>query len=139
MLKALFLIFLSVCDGGANKRIPLEDVVDRIEINHFMNDEGIEQLNQVIFWNYSPSLESYVVCSWRSVKPDMNMPYKTKAGGYVMHWHDTRDGVYRKVYAKTLIETYTNYDPETTNQELVDRLVRKELTPKEKTLPKKKK
>lgn len=132
MLKTFFLLFLSVCDGGANKQQAyLEDVVDRIEINHFINDEGVEQLNQVIFWDYSPSLNMYVVRSWRSVKPDMNLPYKTKSG-YVMHWHDTRDSVSRKVYTKQVITTFTNYDPETVNQEFLDRNERRELKQKNK-------
>jgi hypothetical protein len=106
-----------------------EDAVDVIEINHFVNDSGQVQLDQVIFYDWSPSQSSYIVRAWRSLKTPSQLPMKLANGEYQAIWHDSRDGnVLRKVRAKSVIETWTTYDPETVNQEYLDRNLRRELT-----------
>jgi hypothetical protein len=118
MLKTL-LLFLSVSDVGA--KYIVEDKVDVIEINHFLNDQGQVQLDQIIFFDWSPTQSRYIVRAWRSYKDKSQLPMKLPDGGYVAIWRDNRDGVLRKVYAKSCRETWTNYDPETVNKEYMDR------------------
>ncbi len=123
----LLLLSLSAL-GGHSHALAAEDSVDVIEINHFVNDSGQVQLDQVIFYDWSPSQSRYIVRAWRSLKTPTQLPMKLPGGGYQAIWHDSRDGnVMRKVHAKSVIETWTTYDPETVNQEYLDRNLRREL------------
>lgn len=128
MLKFIFLFLLFLDSGSKNKSI-IEDSVDLIEINHFINSDGEVHLDQVIFWDYSPSVGRYIVVAWRGIKPGFPYPYKTKSG-YELVWNDTRDNTTRRVLSKSKIETWTDYDPETANQEFLDRNLRRDLTQK---------
>lgn len=103
------------------------DVVDRIEVNHFLNAFGETTLDQVIFWGYSTGLECYVVRDWRSLKSKSQLPVKCGTG-YRAVWWDTRDQCMRSVWAGSFVETFTDFDPETTNQEICDRNFRVPLT-----------
>lgn len=129
----ILLLLMLITDGSnlVKETFLTKDIVDVIEINHFINSFGEEQLNQVIFLDYSPTHEAYIVRAWRSIKQERVQsisPYKIKGGLYVLCWQDSRDEKFRKVFAKSVTETWTNYDPETVNQELLDRNLRKELT-----------
>lgn len=123
------LILLSLAAIGSQPHgLSAEDSVDLIEINHFVNESGQVQLDQIIFYDWSPSQSRYIVRAWRSLKTPAQFPMKLAKGGYQAVWHDARDGnVLRKVKAKSVIETWTTYDPETVNQELLDRNLRREL------------
>jgi hypothetical protein len=115
--------------GSQPQGMAAEDTVDVIEINHFVNDSGQVQLDQVIFYDWSPSQSRYIVRAWRSLKTPSQLPMKLPNGTYQAIWHDSRDGnVMRKVTAKSVVETWTTYDPETVNQEFLDRNLRRELT-----------
>lgn len=103
------------------------DYVDRIEINHVLDADGNVTLDQVIFWDYSPSLAAFVVIDWRTLKTLEQVPYK-RGLLYVAQWRDTRDNCGRKVIAGEVVETWTTYDAETTNQEICDRNERRGLT-----------
>lgn len=114
--------------GGLSPGKTAEDSVDVIEINHFVNESGQVQLDQIIFYDWSPSQSRYIVRAWRSIKTPAQLPMKLPGGGYQAVWHDARDGnVLRKVYARSVVETWTTYDPETVNQEYLDRNLRREL------------
>jgi hypothetical protein len=123
------LILLSLAAIGSQPHgLSAEDSVDVIEINHFVNESGQVQLDQIIFYDWSPSQSRYIVRAWRSLKTPSQLPMKLAGGGYQATWHDSRDGnVLRKVKAKSVIETWTTYDPETVNQEYLDRNLRREL------------
>lgn len=114
--------------GGAGYVV---DYVDRIEINHVIDAEGKSSLDQIIFWDYSPSLAAFVVIDWRSIKSVEQLPYK-RGLLYVAQWHDTRDNCGRKVIAGEVVETWTPYDAEVSNQEICDRNNRRGLTRPEK-------
>lgn len=130
-LVLLLAAFVSGGDGGIKNRGTLEDSVEVIEINHFVNESGQVQLDQIIFYDWSPSQSRYIVRAWRSLKTPSQLPMKQPNGTYVAIWHDSRDGnALRKVYAKSVIETWTTYDPETVNQEYLDRNLRRELAQK---------
>jgi hypothetical protein len=126
-MEAMLLCLLAiVADGG--RRGAIEDRVDVIEINHFVNDCGAVQLDQIIFYDWSTSQDRYLVRAWRTLKDPAQLPMKLPNGTYQASWHDSRDGnVLRKVTARSVIETTTTYDPETVNQEYLDRNARREL------------
>lgn len=129
-METTTLILLSLGALGSQPHgVCAEDSVDLIEINHFVNDSGQVQLDQIIFYDWSPSQSRYIVRAWRSLKSPSQLPMKRADGSYQATWHDARDGnVLRKVKAKSVIETWTTYDPETVNQEYLDRNLRRELT-----------
>jgi hypothetical protein len=106
---------------------PLVDVVDRIEINHVLNPAGDVLLDQVIYWDFSPHQSRYVVRARRQLRTPALVPYRS-GSLYRACWRDARDGnVTRVVTAREVVETWTDFDPETANQEVVDRNFRREL------------
>ncbi len=128
---ALFLVLITA-DSGAWCRVA-KDHCDRIELNHVLAADGSESLFQVIFWDFSPT-HGYVVRAWRSHKSFSQSPYRvpTSPPGkpiYRAHWHDSRDGnCPREVTANSFVETWTDFDAESVNQEILDRNDRRELT-----------
>lgn len=117
-------------DSGGNARAATRDHVDRIEINHFVNSAGETVLDQIIFWDFSPGQPHCVVRAWRSLKDAQSQsPYRVHRNLYRACWHDPRDSnAMRVVTASSVVETWTDFDPETTNQEACDRNCRRELT-----------
>ena len=106
------------------------DAVDVIEVNHFISPcSGEICLDQVIFWQFSPGLGRYVVRDWRTLKSPHQLPYRA-GNQFRTCWHDGRDqNALRVVSARSVLETWTTYDPEQVNQELVDRNQRRGLVP----------
>ena len=120
--------------GDAGRKVGrgvVVDVVDRIEINHVVDHNGAVTLDQVIYWDYSTSLSTYVVRDWRSIKSFSQIPYKSGLF-YVSSFYDGRDSCRRRVITCEVVETFTCYDPESANQEVVDRNERVPLTRPEK-------
>jgi hypothetical protein len=122
-------MWLSIDDTRTPKGY-VEDHVDVIEHNYFYNAEGGVQLDQYIFLRYSPSLSTYIVIAWRTNK-QFNPPYKN-GKGYLMTFYDARDTTYRKVHAKHIRESHTDYDPEIANHELMEGIKRPDLSRKPK-------
>jgi hypothetical protein len=124
LVAALALI---AADSGSGR--PLRDHVSRIEINHVVNAEGEVTLDQVIFWDFSPSQSCYVVRAWRTHKHFAQSPWRAGPSLYRTCWHDSRDGnAMREVTAGSFIETWTDHDPESNNQAVLDRNLRRELS-----------
>lgn len=108
------------------------DEVDLIEINHCYDEKGHLVFEQLIFYDWSPSKSRYDVRDWRLIKDDVQMPRKDhRSGVYVAIWRDGR--VLRKVLAKTVRETWTQYDPEVVEQAFLPKGDRQPL-PKPPTL-----
>jgi hypothetical protein len=106
------------------------DSVDMIEVNHYLNCSGEVQLDQIIFWDFSPGLGCYVVRDWRTCKHYSQVPYRTPDGRFQACWRDSRDqNAMRIVSAGHVMETWTDFDPETANQEKVERNLRVGLSP----------
>jgi len=137
LVAAILLSDTAPADSGRHIGQPVESC-DVVEVNHYQNDDGEVVLEQIIFWDHSPGLGRMVVRAWRSLKRPTQLPYVTPAGDYQAAWHDTRDGgLCRVVRARSRVETWTDYDPETVNQELLDRNQRPELAPQPKRAAKK--
>lgn len=100
--------------------------VDLVEINHFHDEQGRLVFDQVIFYDWSPSQSRYLVRAWRLLKSPAQVPQQDfQRGGYVAIWHD--GDVLRKVQARQLRETWTQYDPELVGREFLPKEHRKEL------------
>jgi len=124
LLAALALI---AADSGSGR--PLRDHVDRIEINHVVDSHGEVSLDQIIYWDFSPT-HGYVVRAWRTHKCFSQSPYRVTPSLYRSNFHDTRDqNAMREVTAGSFIETWTDHDPESNNQAVLDRNLRRELSP----------
>lgn len=123
---------------------PTVDVVDRVEINHFYNDDGNLVFHQLILWNWSHHDDRFEVVDWRILRgvrrcdplkkaqwkaehPDgppyvpewiggHATPHKERCG-YVSEWYDEKSRKNRRVVATTFIETWTDVDREIVNRE----------------------
>jgi hypothetical protein len=100
--------------------------VDLVEINHFHDEQGRLVFDQVLFYDWSPSQSRYLVRAWRLLKSPAQVPNQDfQRGGFVAIWHD--GDVLRKVRARQLRETWTQYDPELVSREFLPKEQRKEL------------
>jgi hypothetical protein len=97
------------------------DSVDLLETNHFFDEKGQPVFTQRIFWEMDR--EGVLrVRDWRLVKPEQgHYPI-----GKTFTWHD--GNCLRRVYAASVIETWTQYDPELIDREPWPKERRRALT-----------
>lgn len=106
------------------------DQVDLIEINHFYDDQGRLVFDQVIYYDWCTDQSRYQVRDWRLLKSPAQVPLRDwRDGGYVSEWQDfkQRNGV-RRVKAKSVRETWTQYDPELVEREFLAQEKREALS-----------
>lgn len=106
------------------------DQVDLIEVNHFYDDQARLVFDQIIYYDWSSEHNRYQVRDWRLIKSESQIPLRDwRSGGYVSEWQDfkQRNGL-RRVKAKSLRETWTQYDPELVEREFLAQDKRSELT-----------
>jgi hypothetical protein len=120
-------IGLLACLCGSS---PREDVaseqVDLMEVNHFYDDQGRHVFDQVIFYDWAEGHGRHMVRAWRLVKNPAQLPQRNwKDDTYTALWHDNE--VLRKVQAKSMRESWTQYDPELAEREYLPKERRKEL------------
>ncbi|MGV3483855.1 MAG: hypothetical protein ACO1RT_05515 [Planctomycetaceae bacterium] len=114
----LFLVTVGVGPGLASRDIVVNQRVDLIELNHFIDQEGREVFRQVLFYDWSDAHRRYVVRAWRVVKAESQLPRRRwSPPGYLCVWLD--DGVLREVSAASFRETWSQTDPERENRKLV--------------------
>jgi hypothetical protein len=110
---------------------PVDDItrdqVDLIEINHFHDEHGRLVFDQIIFYDWCDEKCRFQVRAWRLLKTAAQMPRRDlRNNGYVAMW---RDGdVTREVQAKSLRESWTQYDPEQSERKYLADTRRRELT-----------
>lgn len=96
------------------------DNFDKAEINHFYDDQGRHVFDQVLWSDWVGN--DHRIEAWRLVKsPNVYPKLNRETGKYESIFHD--NDLLRKVIAKSLVESWTQYDPE---------LVGRESWPKEK-------
>src|SRR6056297_3593218 len=89
--------------------------VDLIELNHFLDDEGREVFRQLIFYDWSPEQQRFLVRGWRLVKSPEQLPKQTwKPRGHHVSWRE--NGSLRRVESGQYQETWTQRDPEKENR-----------------------
>ncbi len=106
------------------------DEVDLIEVNHFYDDQARLVFDQIIYYDWSPEDRRYQVKDWRLLKSPAQVPLRDwHSGGYLSEWQDfkQRNGL-RRVKAKSIRETWTQYDPELIEREFLAQDKRAELT-----------
>ncbi len=92
--------------------IAVREHVDLIEINHYFDDGGKPVFYQLIFYNWDEIGGRYNVVGWRLLKHETQVPQKNAATGlYYSSWHD--GSTLRLVETDRVLQTWTQYDPET--------------------------
>jgi len=92
--------------------------VDLIELNHFIDDSGRHVFDQLIFYDWSAVHGRYHVRAWRLVKTPTQLPVRHwNPASYRCVWHD--DGVLREVWSPLYRETWSQNDPERENRKLL--------------------
>lgn len=156
MYKALLLLLLSFLDGGTAERLVVTDYVDLIEINykfHKNEEDGTvkRMFKQYIFWEYRDHVllpeykeskktgywkqgSDYIVIDYIVVENvSSGVPVKKAVISFLngvceVHYYDSQDRCHRIVKAKNWRTTYTLYDPEVKNTNIVETDSRKGLT-----------
>ena len=127
MTTTLAVCLAAVCLNPVNE--VTVDQVDLAEINHFYDEQGRLVFDQIIYYDWSPEESRYNVCDWRLIKDPAQIPQRDRqTGGYASEWIDfkQRDGL-RRVEAKALRETWTQYDPELVEREFLPQEKRRQL------------
>ena len=120
-------VLVAICGLSPQEDVASEQV-DLIEVNHFYDDQGRHVFDQVIFYDWEDSHSRHMVRAWRLVKNPAQLPQRNwKDGTYVSIWYD--NDVLRKVQAKSMRESWTQYDPELVEREYLPKEKRKDLWP----------
>ena len=121
MLSCLTIASLFVLGVSPNSQATFVSAgqrVDLIELNHYIDGEGREVFQQVIFYDWSKTPRRFHVRAWRLVKKESQIPQRLwNPNRYQCTWHD--DGLLRQVWAPTLRETWTQKDPERVNRQFL--------------------
>ena len=105
----------------------IEDRCDVVEVNHFYDENGRLVFEQVIFWDWCDASARHQVRAWRLLKTCFQWPLRDwSRGGYSAIWHDGER--LRTVRAGELRETWTQYDPELLQREILPTDARRELS-----------
>ena len=124
-LVSTFGVLVALCGLSPQEDVASEQV-DLIEVNHFYDDQGRHVFDQVIFYDWADGHNRHMVRAWRLVKNPAQLPQRNWTDGtYVALWYD--NDVLRKVQAKAMRESWTQYDPELVEREFLPKEKRKEL------------
>lgn len=100
--------------------------VDMVELNHFLDDNGREVFRQLVFYDWCPDQRRFHVRAWRLIKRESQLPRRRwNPNGYLVRWKDKT--VTREVWANSMRETWTQYDPERVNRSLLPENERRPL------------
>jgi hypothetical protein len=117
LLSLVSLLLIGVAPGSPANGTSARQRVDMIELNHFVDEEGREVFQQVIFYDWSKTQHRYHVRAWRLIKSESQLPQRRwNPDHYQCTWHD--DGMLRQVWAPLLRETWSQKDPERVNRAL---------------------
>lgn len=94
------------------------DHADVIEVNHFYDERGKLVFDQIIFWRWCDVRCEHHVMAWRFLKKKEQFPRHDRSRRrYIAIWHDS--GTLRRVRAPSLLETWTQFDPEVHDRQFV--------------------
>jgi len=120
----ILLLLLGVIPRDSTSR----ETVDLIEVNHFFDEHGRLVFDQVIFYDWSGGDGRYNVRAWRLVKKHEQLPEKDWQTGYwTCHWQDGEQT--RHITSRAARETWTQWDVELAEREVLPKEKRKELLP----------
>lgn len=102
------------------------ETVDLMELNHFYDQQGRLEFDQVIFYDWCDNTNRHQVLAWRLVKNPNQLPKRDwRNGGYIAIWHD--GDKLRHIQSQHFRETWTQYDPELAEREYLPKEKRREL------------
>ncbi|TWU34228.1 hypothetical protein [Novipirellula artificiosorum] len=114
----VFLASAIVPSGSAREPETTQQQVDLIELNHFVDSDGREVFQQVIFYDWSKASRRFHVRAWRLIKAPDQLPIRQFSPPmYHCSWYEDR--VKRKVNAPTMRETWSQQDPERVNRKFL--------------------
>ncbi|TWU55757.1 hypothetical protein [Rubripirellula reticaptiva] len=113
------LLLIGITPGSdADSSASVQQTVDLIELNHFVDDEGREVFRQLVFYDWSKTHRRFHVRAWRLVKHDNQLPTRHwSPDRHQCRWYD--GGLLRQVSAPHMRETWTQQDPERVNRKLL--------------------
>ncbi len=107
-MKVLFLI-LTVFAINDPPQYTVEERVDLIEVNHYHDKSGEFILNQVIFYEWSPTDLRFQIQDYKLMKQKTQFPARQIGDEYFSVWHD--GNILRCVSSGCFSETWTQHDP----------------------------
>ncbi len=120
-------ILLAASMGTNPVDFAVEDLVDLIEVNHFYDEHGKHVFDQLIFYDWSPQESRFEVRAWRMMKKVRQEPLRDwNTSDYKLIFHE--HGILRKVRGASFHETWTQFDPEIADRQLLPMHLRRELT-----------
>lgn len=106
--------------------IVVTDTFDKVEVNHFYDDQGRHVFDQVIWYDWDIH-NRHTVGAWRLVKnPGIIPTLNRKTNLYQSIFID--NGEIRKVIAKYIVESWTQHDVELVDREFLKKELRRELS-----------
>ena len=103
----------------------IKESVDLMELNHLYDDNGRFVNDQIIFYEWSDLFGRYDVRAWRWAKTPRHCPeFDWETGCWRVLFNDDR---LRYVTSPSFRETWTQYDPELTEREILPKEMRREL------------
>lgn len=128
MNTGLWLAIVLTSYVSAPDRTVVKDTVDLVEVNHYHDARGQHVFDQLIFYDWSSQQRRFQVRAWRLIKSESQLPRRDhRHGTWLIRWHD--DGVMREVTATSRRETWTQYDPELMEREVMPQEQRLDLSP----------
>lgn len=120
--STLLPLILAVPSPFSGSGRTIHERVDLIELNHFYDDLGRHQYDQVIFYEWSPDYCRLHVIAWCLVEEDLGRIPRQEPGSreYVVRWFDRDSKIRREVRSKLYRETWSQVDPERANKKLLD-------------------
>lgn len=111
MIVSLLLRFSVVLLGVVPYCEFTHNEVDKIEINHVYNEEAKPVIDQVIYWRWNDIDNRYDVQDWELTKDSGQVSYN-KDHYEILYYHPNSSIGFRKVTSQVFEESWTQYDKE---------------------------
>jgi len=106
-----------------------KDSVDLFEVNHYYDESGRFIFKQLIFYDWCPKQCRFNVRAWRLIRSTGQLPtLDRRKKKYVAVWQD--GSKFRRVQAKNMRQTWTQFDPEQFERKFLPKDKRVELVGK---------
>lgn len=124
-MNTLFLLLLSVVP--VNDDLVFSEHFDRVEVNHHYDPNGKLLFDQVIWYNWNHTICRYEVIDYRMVKGNSLYPkYHSQKQQHISTFLEGE--ILREISADSYIETWTQYDPEFLERDILAKERRKLLS-----------
>lgn len=122
-MNIIFLLLFSIIPQD----LVLTDSFDKVEINHFYDDQGRHVFDQVIWYDWEEIYHRHTVHAWRLVKNKGCIPTLNRQTNLYESLFNDND-LLRKVNAKYMVETWTQHDVELVDRDFLPKEKRRELS-----------